>query len=99
MSELQALVAWDGEERVVVAAYVVEDGRAELVTLDALREGAGVGRRLIEAVAEAARAQGARELVVMTTNDCARSASTSAPASGSTSCAPAPCPAPSTLTG
>ena len=36
---------------------------------DALREGAGVGRRLIEAVAEADRAQGARELVVMTAND------------------------------
>ena len=36
-------------ERVGVATYVVEDGRAELVTLDALREGAGVGRRLIEA--------------------------------------------------
>lgn len=52
-----------------VATYVVEDGRAELVTLDALREGAGVGRRLVEAVAEAARAQGTRELVVMTTND------------------------------
>jgi ribosomal protein S18 acetylase RimI-like enzyme len=69
LSELQALVAWDGEERVGVATYVVEDGRAELVTLDALREGVGVGRRLIEAVAEADRAQGARELVVMTTND------------------------------
>ncbi len=41
-----------------VATYVVEDGRAELVTLDALREGADVGRRLIEAVAEADRAQG-----------------------------------------
>ena len=36
---------------------------------DALREGAGVGRRLIEAVAEADRAQGAREFVVMATND------------------------------
>jgi ribosomal protein S18 acetylase RimI-like enzyme len=69
LSELQALVAWDGEERLGVATYVVEDGRAELVTLDALRDGAGVGRRLTEAVAEAARAQGARELVVMTTND------------------------------
>ena len=33
LSELRALVAWDGEERVGVATYTVEDGRAELVTL------------------------------------------------------------------
>ena len=69
LSELQALAAWDGEERVGVATYAVEDGRAELVTLDALREGADAGRRPIEAEAEAARRQGARELVVKTTND------------------------------
>ena len=69
LPELSALVAWDGHERVGVATYVVEDGQAELVTLDALREGAGVGRLLIEAVAEAARSRGATRLLVMTTND------------------------------
>jgi ribosomal protein S18 acetylase RimI-like enzyme len=67
--QLRALVAVDGSERVGVATYVVEGERAELVTLDALREGVGVGRLLVEAVAEAARAAGARELLVMTTND------------------------------
>jgi hypothetical protein len=46
---LQALVTWDGEERVAVATYVVENGLAEFLTLDTLREGVRVGRRLIEA--------------------------------------------------
>jgi hypothetical protein len=48
---LQALVTSDGEERVGVAAYAVENGLAAFLTLDTLREGVRVGRRLIEAVA------------------------------------------------
>jgi ribosomal protein S18 acetylase RimI-like enzyme len=69
-AELDAFVAVDdGGERVGLATYVVEGETAELVTIDALRAGAGVGRRLLEAVVEAARAAGAARLLVMTTND------------------------------
>ena len=69
-AELDALVAVDESgERVGVATYVVEGALAELVTIDALRPGAGVGRRLLDAVASAARAAGAERLLVMTTND------------------------------
>ena len=68
--ELPALVAVDESgERVGLATYVVEGNTAELVTIDALRAGAGVGRRLLEAVAGAARAAGVTRLLVMTTND------------------------------
>ena len=69
LDDLRALVAFAGSERVGVATYALDGRSAELVTLDALHEGAGVGRALIEAVAESARAEGAAELVVMTTND------------------------------
>lgn len=69
LDELHALVALDGQQRVGVATYALDRECAELVTLDALREGAGVGRMLIEAVAESVRGQGAAELLVMTTND------------------------------
>ncbi len=69
LDDLSALIALAGDERVGVATYALEGVRAELVTLDAVREGAGVGRALIEAVAESARAEGAVELLVMTTND------------------------------
>ena len=68
--ELAALVAVDDAgERIGVATYAVEGAVAELVTIDALRTGAGVGRPLLEAVAAAARAAGASRLRVMTTND------------------------------
>jgi ribosomal protein S18 acetylase RimI-like enzyme len=69
LDELRALVALDLDQRVGVATYALDGDRAELVTLDALREGAGVGRALVEAVAQAARDHGATVLVVMTTND------------------------------
>jgi GNAT superfamily N-acetyltransferase len=70
LHELPALVAVDDSgERVGVATYVVEGVVAELVSIDALRAGAGVGRRLLEAVAATARAAGVERLVVMTTND------------------------------
>jgi len=67
--ELPALVAVDDGERVGVATYTVGGDTAELVTLNAFKEGIGAGRRLVEAVAEAARAAGAARLRVMTTND------------------------------
>jgi GNAT superfamily N-acetyltransferase len=69
LDELSALVAFDVNERVGVATYTIDRDRAQLVTLDALREGAGVGRALIEAVVQAAQDHGAAELLVMTTND------------------------------
>jgi N-acetylglutamate synthase-like GNAT family acetyltransferase len=70
LHELPAMVAVDDSgERVGVATYVVEAAVAELVSIDALRTGAGVGRCLLDAIAAAARAAGARQLLVMTTND------------------------------
>ena len=68
--ELPAVVAVDDDgERVGFATYIVEGALAELVSIDALRPGAGVGRQLLDAVAGAARAAGAERLLVMTTND------------------------------
>jgi len=68
--QLPAMVAVeDSGERVGLATYVVEGEDAELVSLDALRPGAGVGRALLDAVAATARAAGAERLLVMTTND------------------------------
>jgi ribosomal protein S18 acetylase RimI-like enzyme len=68
--EQPALIAVDeAGERVGIATYAVEGETAELVTLNALRPGLGAGRRLVEAVAEAARTAGAARLRVMTTND------------------------------
>ena len=70
LHELPAIVAVDDSgERVGFATYVVEGPLAEIVSIDALRTGAGVGRRLLDAIAASARAAGAERLLVMTTND------------------------------
>jgi GNAT superfamily N-acetyltransferase len=68
-ADLPALVAVAGDERAGLATYDIADGDCELVTLDALTPGAGIGGALVEAVAEAARAAGGRRLHLITTND------------------------------
>jgi GNAT superfamily N-acetyltransferase len=68
--ELSALVAVDESgARVGLATYAVEGDTAELVTIDALVAVVGAGRHLLDAVAAAARAAGATQIRVMTTND------------------------------
>jgi ribosomal protein S18 acetylase RimI-like enzyme len=66
---LPALVAEDGGERAGLATYLIEDDDCELVTLDALTVGGGIGGALVEALADTARAAGCTRLRVVTTND------------------------------
>jgi GNAT superfamily N-acetyltransferase len=68
-AELPALVAEADGERAGLATYLVEDSECELVTLDALTVGGGIGSALVEAVADAARGAGCARVVVITTND------------------------------
>jgi GNAT superfamily N-acetyltransferase len=66
---LPALVAEADGERAGLATYLIEGAECELVTLDALTVGGGIGSALVEAVADAARAAGCSRVVVITTND------------------------------
>jgi len=66
---LSALVAEADGERAGLATYLIEDGACELVTLDALTVGAGIGGALVEALADTARAAGCARLHLVTTND------------------------------
>ena len=66
-AELPAVVAERDGERIGLATWIVLADEAELVTVDALRPGAGGA--LVEAVAAAARAARCRLLRVLTTND------------------------------
>src|SRR4051812_46379278 len=52
-----------------LATYRIDGGECELVTLDSVREGAGVGTALVDALAGAAGAAGASRLWLITTND------------------------------
>jgi ribosomal protein S18 acetylase RimI-like enzyme len=63
---LPALVAG---EREGLATYRVMDGEAELVSLDAVSPGQGVGTRLLAALTSRLRQQSVRRLWVTTTNN------------------------------
>jgi len=67
--QLGGFVAELDRAPVGLATYAIDGDACELVTLDAAREGAGVGTALVEAVADAGRTAGCTRLVVTTTNE------------------------------
>ncbi|HKE81718.1 MAG TPA: GNAT family N-acetyltransferase [Solirubrobacteraceae bacterium] len=68
-AQLPAILAEVEDERAGLATYAIDGDRCELVTLNALTVGAGIGGALVEAVADAARAHGCTRVRVTTTND------------------------------
>ncbi|MCU1490530.1 MAG: putative acetyltransferase [Acidimicrobiaceae bacterium] len=66
---LGALVAWDRDERVGLITYRTDGHGTEVITLDALVPGRGIGTLLLERAAEIARQQGVRRLWLVTSND------------------------------
>jgi ribosomal protein S18 acetylase RimI-like enzyme len=68
-AELDGFVAMEGADVVGVATYRIEGDACEIVTIDALVEGRGVGSTLVEAVHERAHRAGCARLWLVTTND------------------------------
>jgi ribosomal protein S18 acetylase RimI-like enzyme len=69
LGDLPTLVAEADGERAGLATYAIDRGDCELVTLDALTVGGGIGGPLVEAVVDAAADAGARRVWLITTND------------------------------
>jgi ribosomal protein S18 acetylase RimI-like enzyme len=67
--QLEGFVVEAGTEWVGLLTFVIEDGECEVTSLDSLREGKGIGSRLIEQAMTEARARGCRRLFLITTND------------------------------
>ena len=67
--QLPGFIAWRETERCGLATYRIEDDAVELVTLNSLVEGIGVGTKLVDAVAAVAREHGCTRLWLITTND------------------------------
>jgi GNAT superfamily N-acetyltransferase len=68
-SELPGFVAESERGPIGLLTYHVDDQGLEVVTIDALTEGRGVGTALLCAAVEEARAHGCRRLWLITTND------------------------------
>ena len=66
---LDGFLAFDGSECVGEITFTSSDGDCEIVSLDSVREGQGLGTKLIRAVVEEARKQGCRRIFLITTND------------------------------
>jgi ribosomal protein S18 acetylase RimI-like enzyme len=66
---LEGFVAEDGEERVGLLTYHVEDGGMEVVALAALVRRRGIGKALVDAARQRAAERDCRRLWLVTTND------------------------------
>jgi len=49
--------------------FVIEDGECEVTSLDSLREGQGIGSKLIDVAIDEARKQNCKRFFLITTND------------------------------
>lgn len=67
--ELPGFVAEAGGEPIGLVTYRLEEEQCEVVTLNSLREGIGVGSALLDAVRTAASQAGCRRMWLITTND------------------------------
>jgi ribosomal protein S18 acetylase RimI-like enzyme len=67
--QLDGFVVEDQKEWVGVITFLIKDDECEIVSLDSLREGEGIGTQLIDKAIEAARAGKCNRLFLITSND------------------------------
>jgi ribosomal protein S18 acetylase RimI-like enzyme len=66
---LDGFIALDSDEWMGEITYAFSGSDCEIVSLDSLREGQGIGTKLINAVLEEARAKNCKRVFLITTND------------------------------
>ena len=67
--QLDGFVMEDGKEWIGLLTFFVKNNECEVTSLDSLREGQGIGTKLMNAVVEEARKQGCNRVFLITTND------------------------------
>ncbi|MEV0378860.1 GNAT family N-acetyltransferase [Nonomuraea sp. NPDC050643] len=68
-AELPGFIAESGDEVAGLVTYAVGEGAVEIITIDAVLPGKGVGRALLDAVRTVAAERGVTRLSLLTTND------------------------------
>lgn len=69
VAELPGFVALEDDDRIGLVTFTIEDEACEVVTIDSLREGEGVGTALVRAVVDVACEAGCRRVWLITTNN------------------------------
>lgn len=69
MTKASGIVAMDGEKIARFLTYEITGERCEILSLDSVSSGCGVGTALLERLKEAAREAGCRRIMLITTND------------------------------
>jgi GNAT superfamily N-acetyltransferase len=69
LADLEALMAWRGGDPVGAVTFARDGDEAEIVSLNTVVAGAGIGTALLDAACAAARSAGAGRLVAVTTNE------------------------------
>jgi ribosomal protein S18 acetylase RimI-like enzyme len=67
--QLEGFVVEDSEEWIGLLTFFIKDGKCEITSIDSLREGHGIGSKLIDQAIAEARARGCKRLFLITTND------------------------------
>jgi ribosomal protein S18 acetylase RimI-like enzyme len=66
---LDGFIALDGDEWIGEITYTFSENECEIISLDSVREGMGVGTMLIHKMVEEAREKDCRRIFLITTND------------------------------
>ena len=69
VDNLEAFICEDEGRIIACITYYIEGGECEIVSLDSLRPGEGIGRQLMSMAEAAARKAGCTRIWLMTTND------------------------------
>jgi len=67
--QLDGFVVEEGDEWTGLITFICKDHEMEIISLDSLREGQGLGTKLIGRIIEEARKQNCRRVFLITTND------------------------------
>lgn len=69
ITDLQGFIAWHADARFGLLTYSISDNQMEIVTLDSLRPGIGIGTHLLMEAIQLARQVNYRRIWLVTTND------------------------------
>jgi ribosomal protein S18 acetylase RimI-like enzyme len=69
VEQLDGFIVEDEREWVGLLTFFIKDRECEVTSLDSLREGQGIGTKLMDSVVEEARKQNCKRVFLITTND------------------------------